>query len=569
MSAGVAGVAGATGSAVTALEDMLGQWRAGGPFAPEDLARLDAAEAVPVAACRALDDAGLPAYYVPARFGGRLVGFPQVVAMLRAVARQDLTVAIAHGKTFLGAVSVWVSGSPETAERLARQIIDGAVVCWGLTERGHGSDLLSGEVSAERTTDGWRLHGTKWLINNATRAQVACVLARTSAVGGPRGFSLFLVDKRELSPDRLRTLDKIPTHGIRGADISGLSFDGAPLPATALIGEPGKGGETVLKALQLTRTACTALSLGAGDHAIRLATRFARERRLYGRPVAEMPLARDTIGRAAARLLLAEAVTAVATRAIHVLPREMSVFSAVCKAFVPTIVQEAIEQVAELLGARGYLTDVFEHGEFAKLERDHRLVAIFDGSTLVNRHMLISQFTRLGRGYGVLDPSAADRLSTLVNGPLPDFAYDTLALVSASGCGLVLAVPGLLHRVRELDSGGLMAHVLADFEAACAKTHAAIGAYRPAAGMPAADAFALAELYEVCVAGAACLLILSSRPGDGRAWTLLRGCLELVVERLVPGRYGDDGVFAALAEHALLDDEPLTLFPRDQEDSPW
>ncbi|MTD54650.1 acyl-CoA dehydrogenase family protein [Amycolatopsis pithecellobii] len=557
------------GSAVTALEEMLGQWRADGPFAPEELARLDAAEVIPTAACRALDDAGLPAYYVPVRFGGRLVAFPEVVAMLRAVARQDLTVAIAHGKTFLGAVSVWVSGSPETAEWLARQIIDGAIVCWGLTEQGHGSDLLAGEVSAERTTDGWRLDGTKWLINNATRAQLACVLARTSAEGGPRGFSLFLVDKRELAPRHVEPLDKIPTHGIRGADISGLSFHDAPLPATALIGEPGKAGETVLKALQLTRTACAALSLGAGDHAIRLATRFARRRRLYGRPVAEMPLARDTIGRAAARLLLAEAVTAVATRAIHVLPREMSVFSAVCKAFVPTIVQEAIEQVAELLGARGYLTGVFEHGEFAKLERDHRLVAIFDGSTLVNRQLLISQFTRLGRGYGAVDPSAADRLSTLVTGPLPEIAYDKLTLISASGCGLTLAVPGLLHRVRELDSGGRLTHVLADFEAACARTHAAIEAYRPASGMPGAHAFALAELYELCVAGAACLLILASRPDDGRTWTLLRGCLELVVERLVPGRHGDDEVFATLAEHALTVDERLTLFARDQEDSPW
>lgn len=558
-------------SPVVALEEALRGWRgAEKPFSPAALARLDAAESFPVAACGALDSAGLPAYYVPVRHGGRLAEFPQVVAMLRAVARHDLTVAIAHGKTFLGAVSVWVSGSPEQARWLGEQITGGAVVCWGLTERGHGSDILAGDLTAERVDEGWRLDGEKWLINNATRSQLMCVLARTSSNGGPRGFSLFLVDKRELPADRVRPTAKIATHGIRGADISGFTVHDVVLPPTALVGEPGTGSETVLKALQLTRTACAALSLGAGDHALRLATSFARHRRLYGRQVAEMPLARDLIGRAAAGVLLAEAVAAVTTRAVHVVPREMSVLAAVCKAFVPTMVQETIGQVAELLGARGYLTEVFEHGEFAKLDRDHRLVGIFDGSTLVNRQMLITQFTRLGRRYGAVDPTVADRLAGLVSGPLPAFDPVALTLTSASGCGLALAVPGLLHRIREQDSGDVAwKALLADFELACADVHTAIAAHRPTSGMPGADAFALAERYELCVAGAACLLIHALRLGDGVPSVVLRACLELVVSRLVPGRGGDDEVFDNLAERALAASGPLALFSGDWGEMPW
>jgi alkylation response protein AidB-like acyl-CoA dehydrogenase len=569
----------ATGSTspVALLDAALREWRRnGGPFAPAELARLDALEEFPVAACRALDDFGLPAYYVPVPHGGALSDFPQVVHMLRAVARLDLTVAIAHGKTFLGAVSVWVAGDRQTAAGLGRRIAEGAVVCWGLTERDHGSDLLAGELVARPGPGGWRLDGEKWLINNATRSRFACVLARTAPGGGPRGFSLLLLDKQEATAGRVRHLDKVRTHGIRGADISGLGFEGARFPSATLVGAAGHGGEIVLKAIQLTRTACTALSLGAGDHAIHLATRFARQRRLYGRRLAELPLARDLIGRATARLLLAEAVTLAATRAAHVVPEQMSVMSAVAKAFVPTVVQEAIDQVAELLGARGYLTEVFEHGEFAKLERDHRLVAIFDGSTFVNRQQLISQFPRLGRGYGDADPTVADRLRPLAGGPLPELSFGSLRLASPSGCALALAVPGLLARVRELSAGpgpGPGLHrLLEDFETAAADVHAAAARHRVTSGPAPAEAFLLAERYELVVAGAACLLIVAGQAGQTgqtRAWTVLRACLELVTGMLTPGRAGDDTPFAVLADHVLTEPRPPTLFPSDPGARPW
>ncbi|WP_405594705.1 acyl-CoA dehydrogenase family protein [Streptomyces sp. NBC_01092] len=558
------------GSASRTLEDALDLWSGdGGPFSPALLAGLDTASAFPADACRALDQVGLADHYVPVRHGGKLDSFPEVVALMRSVARRDLTVAIAHGKTFLGAVSVWVAGAPETAEWLGRQIGEGAAVCWGLTERGHGSDVLAGELTGVRGAEGWRLDGEKWLINNATRSRVACVLARTSPDGGARGFTLFLVDKRQLPADRYRHQDKIRTLGIRGADISGLSLHGAVVPPTAVVGEPGQGGEIVLKALQLTRTACAALSLGAADHALALARRFVLERTLYGRPLADLPLVRDTLARAATRLFLAEAVTAVATRAIHVIPQEMSVVSAVCKAYVPTLVDELITQVGELLGARGYLTEVFEHGAFAKLERDHRIVPIFDGTTAVNRQALIAQFVRLGRSYGKADRAAAQRLADLVSTKLPEFAPERLRLAPPAGCTLTQAVPELLRQVRGLykDDEGLTS-VLDEFQAVCADVHAAAAAHRPQRGMPGTDSFWLAERFEWCFAGAVCLMLLTHLPGD-RPQLLLRACLELVVENLVPSQPGRHETFTAVAPYVLDTTDPPTLFGRDQETTLW
>lgn len=126
-------------------------------------------------------------------------------------------------------------------------------MAWGLTEPGGGSDLLAGSLTATRHGSGWRLSGRKWPVNNATRGNLMCVLARTEPGGGSRGFSLFLIDKRATPAGTVRPLPKMPTHGIRGADISGLEFDGARVPAHALVGKVGGGIELVLKSLQLTR----------------------------------------------------------------------------------------------------------------------------------------------------------------------------------------------------------------------------------------------------------------------------------------------------------------------------
>ena len=113
-------------------------------FSHQRIAALDEREEFPREICRELDVLGLPAHYVPAEHGGALHAYPDSLALMRVVARRDLTTAIAHGKTFLGAVSVWVAGSPAQVQALAARILDGGVVSWGLTERDHGSDLLAG-----------------------------------------------------------------------------------------------------------------------------------------------------------------------------------------------------------------------------------------------------------------------------------------------------------------------------------------------------------------------------------------------------------------------------------------
>ncbi|GAA1226046.1 acyl-CoA dehydrogenase family protein [Streptomyces rhizosphaericus] len=520
------------------------------------MAALDRAEEFPAEACAVLDDFGLGAYYADARYGGLLRDHGELVQLLRTVARRDMTVAVAHGKTFLGSAPVWVAGDSAQAARLARAVSDGAVVSWALTERDHGSDLLAGELTARRVAGGWRLDGEKWLINNATRSRYLCVLARTGERAGPRAFSLFLVDKQQLGNGSYRTLPKVPTHGIRGADISGIAFDGALVPDDALVGAVGTGAETVLKTLQLTRTVCTALSLGALDHGLSIAADYAADRNLYGRRLAELPRVRRILGEACAGLVVAEAVSTVAARSIHTLTPELSVISAVTKACVPALVQDVLDRLGELLGVRGFLSDTYRDGAFAKLERDHRIVAIFDGSTAVNRSALIDHFPALARSWrrGAAD---ADAVAATVPGEVPPpFDPGWLRLVSAGGCSLVQLLPEAVRRVQDAVRHGQLAPEVSgmadELRAVTERVHTGLERQQRTPRDVPQSAFDLAEQYEWCFAGSALIHLWldgAHTPYD-EEW--LRAGLTLVLSRL--GLAADEaraGSYDALADGLL------------------
>ncbi|MET9861300.1 acyl-CoA dehydrogenase family protein [Streptomyces smyrnaeus] len=511
-----------------------------GPLGYATAAREDAAERFPSAACAALDELGVQHYYVPAQYGGTLTGLPQLLELVRTLARRDLTTAVGHGKTFLGAVCIWVAEQGAGAARLADLVRAGEPVSLGLTERAHGSDLMAGEVVAERVPDGYRITGEKWLINNATRGRLVCLLARTAPEGGPRGFSLLLVDKAELPPGTYRTLPKVPTLGIRGADISGIAFQGAPVGRDRLVGREGEGPETVLKALQITRSLCTALSLGAADHGLRLAHGFAAERELYGRRMLELPQVRRTLSECYADLLAAEALSTVAARSIHTLPGELSVTSAVAKYLVPTMVDRTLLRLRGVLGARAFLSDHHAHGRFQKLERDHRIVGIFDGNTMVNLYALTAQFRTLARRFAEPDGAAGWEADTFsLTRPLPDLRPDRLSLLARHGSALMASLPAnaaALERAAAEDVRLLpAARAAGTLTVACRELHARMGAARLLPGGAPVESFDLARGYSACFAAACALGLWRYNAAGAVGGAVSPLWLHAVLDRLLSG----------------------------------
>jgi alkylation response protein AidB-like acyl-CoA dehydrogenase len=445
--------------AVQALEETLGD-----PFEPEGVfsfanaVALDEQEAYPEAACRLLDELKFFELYIPPECGGELVSVEGLVAALRSVARRDLTVAVAHAKTLLGAVAVWVGGSDGQKRRVAEIIRSGGQIALALTERAHGSDLLASEVEATRTHGGYRLRGEKWLINNATRGRALTVFAKTGVSGDPRGFSLFLVEK-EGARASFTCLPKVRTHGVRGADISGIRFDGTFLPDEACVGAEGAGLEVMLKGFQLTRTLVAGLSLGAADTALRVTLDFALARRLYGDTAFAIPHARMLLCEAFIDLLICECVTVAVARSFHVEPEQASVRSAATKFFVPTTVEGIIKKLSVVLGARQYLRQEHCGGVFQKVYRDNGLLGLFDGSTVVNLSAIGSHLSQVARGGARADrhkADAADRLARLasLDETLPRLDLGALSLQQRGRDSLLLGLEAVVNKLASLSASG-------------------------------------------------------------------------------------------------------------------
>ena len=395
---------------------------------------LDEREEYPKNACDLLKEWKLHHYYVPSELGGRLTSHEELYSLLRVVARRDFTVAWAHGmNSILGTMVVWVFGDLEQRQKLARIIMDGGQVAVAYHEKEHGGDLLAAEVEANRVADGFLLSGQKWLIGNATRSAALTVLARTRAEAGARGFSLFLVEKEQLEGGSFTLLPKIKTHGIRGADISGIRFDQCLIPASSLIGPEGAALEITLKAFQLTRTLIPALSLGAADTALRTTLKFTLERRLYGGRVWDLPQVQRTVVESFVQLLICECVAISAARALHVATEQMSVWSAVAKYYVPVQVERLVKQLGVVLGARSYLREEHDWGIFQKIVRDCAVVSLGHAGTSVNLLAIAQNHALAARrgndGSGDETASHVEAVFSLVR-PLPEFDPGRLELAN-------------------------------------------------------------------------------------------------------------------------------------------
>jgi alkylation response protein AidB-like acyl-CoA dehydrogenase len=546
---------------------------------------LDARDGFPERAVAKLNSMGLQRHYIPARDGGELVEYDLAGRLIRRVAAVDLTVAVAHGKTYLGGVSVWIAGSEDQRMALARIIADGSAVSWALTERDHGSDLLAGEVVAESAVvgsrRGYRLTGEKWLINNATRGVALCVLARTSPAAGPRGYSLFLVDKTDLDPGSFGPLPKELTHGIRGADISGIRFDDAFVAEDTVVGDVGQGIEIVLSAMQLTRTMCCYLSLGASDHALAIAGGFVLGRELYGRPLLELPAAREAVADAVSMHALAEAFTTFAARSAHALPQEHSLIAAAAKYLVPTMIEDSLTILRRLTGARALIIGSTDNGTLAKVERDHRIVSLFDGNTMVNLTTLVTQFPIL---FGRVADSRPDEIRSLhtvtdLSAALPPFDPEKLSLVSKRG----------LTVLRYLGGGAASAELTVGLsEAVAHEVHRAVTVLAAEVEKLASEtaliprqpvetsveAFDAAERLAVCIAGAAATALWAHSRDlpttrDNALWAdglWLRLALSAALDRLGCGKERADAAVDAISSvfvDAVAFGRPISIFSDD------
>lgn len=343
--------------------------------------------------CAAALQWGLAEHLIPEECGGRFRAVEECFALSRVLSRRDLTAAIAIGASLLASIPVWLRGTLEQKHTVADLLRENGFLSLALSERGHGADILANEVTARRAAGGWRIDGTKWLINNAGHASGATVAASTGE--GFRSLTLFLTTRAAADDAQWTPLPKIHTHGLRGSAFGGLTFSGLAAQDGDIIGKMGQGLEILLTTFQITRVMVGSFALGALDTCLRAAVSFARSRRLYGRAIIELEPVRCRLVDAYTELLIGETAAHAACRAVQLRPDQLPLMSPCVKFLVPQMAAEGIESLSVVLGARSYLAGEHWCGVAEKMRRDCAVTALFDGSAPVTVDAIIDQLPGL------------------------------------------------------------------------------------------------------------------------------------------------------------------------------
>ena len=517
---------------VTALDRALGDpWRDDNPYGFAAAVAADARAVPNTALVERLRDRDFHLCYVPQRLGGRLRGLDATHLLVRAAARRDL--AVMPATMFSIAALTAADAVPgEAAEAVARHVTAGGTVAFALSEEHSGSDVLAGTCRLEPDGDGYRLYGRKWLVGRGATADAVYLVARTGP-RGPAAFTAVLLDTAQLSDPTTVRHRPTATTGMRGVDFADLEFHGTPVPAGAVVGVPGRGLEAAMRAQQVVRLMSTAASAAAADTGLRVALRFAADRRVAGTPVARTATGAAQLALAATELLVVDALTLAACRGVHVAPSGFALWSHTVKRVAPLLADDALRRCAGLLGARAVLA-TGTGAVLDKARRDAAVVPVIDTSVLGNLRAAAIHVPRYRDPAPALDDERRERLATTFRlaAPLPALRPEALDLGVRMADDVALGLPGLLPELHAADpaTGNLLADLAARLPQLATAAATAQRDRSPALT-------ALADRWCLLHAAAACALLwwhnrdlplYGRAPGD-TGW--LTGCLAYLLQR--------------------------------------
>jgi alkylation response protein AidB-like acyl-CoA dehydrogenase len=508
-----------------------------------------------------LDSYQMNAEFVPVGQGGRLRQADHLARTLRPVFRRDAALGYGHGAVnLIASAAVWSAGELEQQRWLADVLLRGGQAAAAYPDLGYG--LLRSRVRATRHGAQLRLSGCAELITNINRADAAAVLAGTG--DGPDSCpSLLLLDMRAVPRDRLRFLPRCRTAGMRAAHVAGVEFLDCPVPGSVVIGEIGGGPSAAQRTFQVSSAALAGAAIGSLDTQLRLVTRFALERRLYHRSVAELPHARSVLAGAFADLLICDCLATTVCRGLHVLPGQAAVHAPAARHLVQLLIMDAVDSLAVVLGARSFLREG-PYGTFQKHLRDLPMALLARSAAADCRAALIPRLRGPARrGWLTSEPAAAALFR--FGDALP--ALDLRLLESTAGPddSLLAMLPVLHAELRNTPGPGPLCDLLVSqlmmLRSGCTEL-----ASRLSPQLAGAASFDLAERYAVLLAASACLGVWwhnQDQPNQflrDTAWlTMALGRLTAVLGLPAPrdGTDAERAVFAELVarerEHRSLD----------------
>jgi alkylation response protein AidB-like acyl-CoA dehydrogenase len=321
-----------------------------------------------------LFDLGVMGIEIPEQYGGGGARFFHAVLAVEALSAVDPSVGVlvdVQNTLVVNAVLRW--GSDGIKQRYLTRLAADTVGAYALSEAGSGSDAFALAARAVRDGDHYVINGRKLWITNGNEAGVFIVFANVKPDAGYRGITAFVVERGATGFAVGKKEDKL---GIRASSTCELILEDCRIHESQVLGEVGKGYKVAIETLNEGRIGIGAQMIGLAKGALGHAVQYAKERRQFGKAIAEFQLVQGQIARMATEVEAARLLVYNAAR-LRDAGRPFLTEAAMAKLYSSEVAERVTSLAINLYGGYGYVKDY----PVEKLWRDAKIGQIYEGTS--------------------------------------------------------------------------------------------------------------------------------------------------------------------------------------------
>jgi alkylation response protein AidB-like acyl-CoA dehydrogenase len=333
---------------------------------------------------------GVMAIEIPEGHGGAGASFFHAVLAVEALSRVDPSIGVlvdVQNTLVANALMRW--GSEAIKERYLPSLAAHTVGAYALSEAGSGSDAFALGTRAAEAADGFVLTGRKLWITNGREADLFIVFATVNPEDGYRGITAFLVERDFPGFTVGKKEDKL---GIRASSTCELLLEECRVPRANVLGDVGKGYKVAIETLNEGRIGIGAQMIGLAQGALDHTIAYVRERKQFGKAIAEFQAVQFQIARAATDLEAARLMVYNAAR-LRDAGQPFVKEAAMCKIFSSEVAERVASLAVNLYGGYGFVKDY----PVEKLYRDAKIGQIYEGTSNLQLQTIAKQI--LGRPF--------------------------------------------------------------------------------------------------------------------------------------------------------------------------
>ncbi len=322
----------------------------------------------------AVFELGLMGVEIPEALGGAGGSFFMATLAVEALSRVDASTAIlvdVQNTLVNNCVLRWAN--EEQKRRYCPKLAAEWVGAYALSEAGSGSDAFSLATRAVKQGERWVLTGRKLWITNGAEAQLYVIFANADPSQGYKGITAFLVERSFKGFAVGKKEDKL---GIRASSTTELVLDDVEVPAENVLGEVGKGYKVSIETLNEGRIGIGAQMIGVGQGALDAALKYVKERKQFGKPIADFQAVQFQLAQAATELEAARLMVYNAAR-LKDAGQPFTSQAAMAKLFSSQVTERVTSVCLELFGGYGYTKEY----PVEKFYRDAKIGTIYEGTS--------------------------------------------------------------------------------------------------------------------------------------------------------------------------------------------